>query len=95
MFLNPINKIGLPAVLEQCAEECTELAKVNLKMARKLRGENPTPKTMDKINQELIEEIADVLVCIDILLDEVVSRDDVTSVMLEKRFRWNERLTEN
>lgn len=40
-----IGAIGLPAVLEQCAEELAELTQAALKMARKLRGENPTPVT--------------------------------------------------
>ena len=34
-----IEAIGLPAVLEQCAEELAELTQAALKMARKLRGE--------------------------------------------------------
>ena len=38
-----IDSIGLPAVLEQLAEECSELAQASLKYARLLRGENPTP----------------------------------------------------
>ena len=33
-----IEAIGLPAVLEQCAEELAELTQAALKMARKLRG---------------------------------------------------------
>ncbi len=37
--------IGEPAVYEQLAEECSELAKAALKMARILRNENPTPVT--------------------------------------------------
>lgn len=41
-----LNKIGEPAVLEQLAEECTELAQSALKLARKIRGENPTPKAL-------------------------------------------------
>lgn len=42
---NIVDRIGLPALLEQTAEECTELAHACLKEARRLRGENPTPKT--------------------------------------------------
>lgn len=36
---------GEPALLEQLAEECSELAQAALKLARLERGENPTPKT--------------------------------------------------
>ena len=38
-----IEEIGEAAMLEQLAEECTELAKAALKMARIIRKENPTP----------------------------------------------------
>lgn len=43
-----ILQIGEAALLEQLAEECAELAHVALKMARIIRGENPTPKTLDE-----------------------------------------------
>lgn len=36
-----IEEIGEAAMLEQLAEECTELAKAALKMARIIRKENP------------------------------------------------------
>lgn len=39
-----IETIGEPALLEQLAEECSKLSQAALKLARKLRGENPTPK---------------------------------------------------
>ena len=42
-----VERIGEPAFLEQLAEECSELAQAALKTARKYRGENPTPKTID------------------------------------------------
>lgn len=37
-----IDIIGRPAMLEQLAEEASELAKAALKLARIDRGENPT-----------------------------------------------------
>lgn len=40
-----LDMIGTAALLEQLAEESAELAQAALKMARKLRNENPTPKT--------------------------------------------------
>ena len=42
-----IEQIGLPAMLEQMAEETAELTQALLKYSRKLRNENPTPKTHD------------------------------------------------
>ena len=55
--------IGKPALLEQLAEEATELAKAALKQARILRGENPTPVTEQKAIANVIEEYTDVILC--------------------------------
>ena len=46
-----IEEIGEAAMLEQLAEECTELAKAALKMARIIRKENPTPVTEKDVVQ--------------------------------------------
>ena len=51
------------ALYEQLAEECNELSQACLKKARKLRGENYTPKTMDEIDKNLEEEYTDVQLC--------------------------------
>ena len=51
------------AFYEQLAEECSELAHIAQKKARKLRGENYTPMTMEEIDSNLIEEITDVELC--------------------------------
>ena len=91
--MNIITEIGLAATLEQCAEECNELAQSCLKMARKLRGDNPTPKTIDEIVVDLTEEIADVEVCIEeILHAEVVSGNDISEIKNSKRERWRKRI---
>lgn len=58
-----VEKIGTPAMYEMLAEECTELAHEALKMARIIRGENPTPKTMKEVEKDLIEEVTDVSIC--------------------------------
>lgn len=52
--------VSEPALYEQLAEECSELAQACLKKARKLRDENYTPKTMEEINENLEEEYTDV-----------------------------------
>lgn len=48
-----ICSLGEPALLEQLAEECSELAQAALKLARKERGENPTPKTEEECVENL------------------------------------------
>lgn len=71
---------------EQMAEECTELAQALLKMARKLRKENFTPKTYYEIKKSIIEEWTDVNICaltLDLETDSVV--------MIKKLDRWIER----
>lgn len=54
------NKVGKPAMFEQLAEECCELAQASLKMARILRKENPTPVSIEEAERNFIEEFADV-----------------------------------
>ena len=63
-----IEKIGTPAMLEQMAEEAAELAQAALKLARVLRGENPTPVTEEKAWKHLVEEYTDVFQCASELL---------------------------
>ena len=59
-----ISKIGLPAALEQLAEEAAELSKAALKVARIIRKENPTPVTYEQAIANLEEEAADVRNCL-------------------------------
>lgn len=56
-----LERIGEPAMLEQLAEECTELGKAALKLARIHRGENPTPMTLEQAQDDLLEEYTDVV----------------------------------
>lgn len=58
-----VDYIGYPAMLEQLAEECAELGKAALKMARIVRRENPTPVTGEEAEIALIEEYTDVVQC--------------------------------
>lgn len=91
-----IEKIGDPAVLEQLAEECSELAQASLKLARKLRGENPTPKTYDDCYDALQEEMADVMLCMNTYMERY-SNDfymEVATIRDEKKARWEQRIKE-
>lgn len=82
-----IDEIGMAATLEQLAEECTELAQAALKYARKLRGNNPTPKTFEELEADLIEEFTDVTVCAMCLK---LCAD--YEIMFSKMKRWQERI---
>lgn len=63
-MINIMEEIGEPAVLEQLAEECSELSKAALKLARILREENPTPVTRAEARAALTEEKQDVMNCL-------------------------------
>lgn len=82
-----IDEIGKAAALEQLAEECTELAQAALKYSRKLRGNNPTPKTIEELEADLTEEFTDVTVCAMCLK---LCAD--YEVMFSKMKRWQERI---
>lgn len=69
-----------------------DVAQAALKMARKLRNENPTPKTHADCVSNLQEEIADVELCISILPAALYDPAEVGKTMTAKHRRWNERL---
>lgn len=84
-----IDRIGEAAMLEQAAEEATEFAKAALKKARIIRGENPTPVTIDEANANLIEEWTDQVMC----ADQLRLHADFSQVHRKRdRFmnRWND-----
>lgn len=88
-----IDKIGIPALLEQTAEECTELAQACLKLARKIRGNNPTPKDVPELIENLEEEVADVVICIESLADDgIIDIDNVNDISEAKEKRWMKRI---
>lgn len=81
------------ALLEQCAEECAELAHACLKLARKIRNENPTPVSEEFARMDVAEEIADVELCIDILLKKFdMPRSEIVFRKAQKKSRWENRI---
>ena len=80
-----------PTRLEQLAEECAELGHAALKLARILRGENPTPEPEETARKHLTEEIADVMVCVDAVADTRMLRD-IGEKCTEKKDRWETRM---
>lgn len=84
---------GEPAMLEQTAEECAELAQALLKLARAERGESPTPRSMEECQEKVLEEIADVETCLAQLtaapwmnMEKIFEQIDV------KTERWKRRI---
>lgn len=85
-----IERIGEPAMLEQLAEEAAELGQAALKLARIMRGENPTPVKEVDAWGNLIEEYTDVALC----ADELEINVDTTiwdAKMQRFRERWVEK----
>ena len=91
--MNIIDTIGIPAVLEQLAEESSELSKAALKVSRILRNENPTPITLDKALNDLSEEANDVRTVLEILSAEGYAEED-PSHFVNRTARWVTRLKE-
>ena len=87
-----IKEIGTPAMLEQCAEECSELAHACLKMARWIRDENPTTADIDTMNANLIEEMADVYLCIQETTSGKGCFKEIIDIRNEKLERWENRI---
>lgn len=84
------NLLSEASLYEQLAEECAELAQACHKKARKLRGENYTPKSMEEIDDSLIEEYTDVTLAAStcgIIIDWDLKN--------EKAKRWIERVSNN
>ena len=77
--------------LLQLAEECTELAHAALKLVRVMEGTNPTPVNMCEAEDALMEEIADVLVCMDAAIEDR-NFPEIERKMDAKIARWRERL---
>ena len=69
-----------------------ELAHACLKEARRLRGENPTPCTEEECKVAIMEEMADVALCLDILDDSDYTLDPI--IAKAKLDRWRKRLDE-
>lgn len=83
--MNILETIGEPAVLEQLAEECTELAQAALKLSRILREENPTPISRKEARERLVDEKQDVMNCLYV--------HGNVGLNYEKLKRWEDRIT--
>lgn len=93
-----IERIGAPAMLEQTAEEATELAFACLKLARTIRGENKVHgRSYEQLVANLMEEMADISVCFEELYDgaEFCDSKIVFDIISEKQDRMRKRLEED
>lgn len=93
--INEIRKtVSKDDLLCQLAEECSELAQAALKLRRAITKTNPTPVTYNQALEDLMEEAADVLLCLRIL-PEVEENGYIIDIgIAEKAERWLNRLQE-
>lgn len=78
------------ARLIQLGEECAELSAAIFKLFRKKETDNPTPKSLKEIHDNLIEEIEDVAVSISTISEYLRDR----KIYESKLKRWVERVKE-
>ena len=84
---------GEPAMLEQTAEECAELAQALLKLARAERRESPTPRSMEDCEERVLEEIADVETCLaQLTAAPWMTMEKIFEHVDEKTERWPRRI---
>lgn len=82
-------------LLAQLAEESAELGKAALKLRRAYSGDNPTPVTRAEAFNNLVEEMADVTLCFEVLgLNTAEVLYNCGRIWEEKSVRWKNRLLE-
>ena len=85
-------------ILAQLAEEASELAQAALKLRRALDGTNPTPKSVEECEENLIEELADIKVAFTVYLSDskpcIKARvsEEINKTAEIKLDRWLSRL---
>ena len=81
--------LPLETKLIQLAEEASELAQACLKLVRVMDGDSPAPE--QAVRDNLIEEMADVSVCMTALQD-IAPLSQVGEIITQKAQRWEDRL---
>lgn len=85
------DKVPRAELLAQLAEEGAELTHAALKLRRAIDGTNPTPVRLTDAVDALQEEVADVLLLIELLgLDR--DEESIEETMSRKLHRWADRL---
>lgn len=90
--------LGMNEILCQLAEEASELAQAALKLRRAYDGKNPTPKTVEECINALLEESADVDLCLCLLCRLLPNMTEVGLFILHEKIeekklkRWIKRL---
>lgn len=87
------SQVSREDMLYLLAEESSELAQAALKLARKMKGSNPTPKSIEECTDDYYEEIVDVTLCLYMLDYKDHIGDPKYFEMFDRKIeRWAERL---
>lgn len=94
-----IESLVVCELLCQVAEEASELAQAALKLRRAIDGSNPTPKEDIECLDSMIEEVADLSLCLNRFwsaaeLDQQILLETQDKIIDEKRIRWAYRIRE-
>lgn len=86
-------------ILAQLAEKASKFSQAALELRRALDGNNPTLKSIEKCEENFVEEYADVFLCIHALFEsEEYGLEKFTNeaafFVYNKRERWLKRLQE-
>ncbi len=85
--------VPLEELLCQLAEEAAELSQAALKMRRTLSNMNPTPVNRKTAEEAILEEIADVKLCLHVCgFEKVRDKIEVNRIISAKAERWRQRL---
>ena len=84
------DRVPQSIILDQLAEEAAELAQAALKLKRTMSRDNPTTVTAAEASDRLLEEIADVIVCMNQL--EGLDWRVIDTICGQKVLRWEQRL---
>jgi NTP pyrophosphatase (non-canonical NTP hydrolase) len=88
-------KLPKEELLAQLAEECSELAQAALKLRRVFDGRNVTPVTEEEAFAKVLEEFADVMLCVKVIgIDSVLNMKKILDIREKKLERWVKRLQE-
>lgn len=87
-------KLDYAELLAQLAEEAAELAQAALKLRRTLTV-NPTPVSVGEAFDNVLDELADVAVCVDVLrFNGPTESRRIAGIAEVKMSRWATRLSE-
>lgn len=84
------SKLNQEELLCQLAEEAAELSQAANKLRRAINGKNPPRCTKQEAYNNLLEECADISVCLVALgIDTGMARMEISRIMTQKRTRWS------